>query len=83
LVTPDERRLLEATARGVLRLKGDILDRVTGVEAVLHAIFLANGNTDIALARLRVLAELLTRKGKPSPYLNAFLAEYRDAAGDR
>jgi hypothetical protein len=76
-VTPDERRLLEATARSVLRLKEDILDRVTGVETVLHAIFLAKGNTDIALARLQVLAELLARKGQPSPYLIAFLAEYR------
>jgi hypothetical protein len=45
------------------------------VEAVLRAIFLAKGNTDIALARLRVFADLLTRKGTPSAYLNAFLTE--------
>jgi hypothetical protein len=65
-VTPEERRLLEATARSVLKIREDILDRMTGVEMVLHAIFLAKGNTDIALARLRVLADLLARKGTPS-----------------
>src|ERR1700733_10275572 len=73
-VTPEERRLLEATARSVLKIREDILDRMTGVEMVLHAIFLAKGNTDIALARLRVLADLLERKGTPSPYLSSFLA---------
>jgi hypothetical protein len=75
-VTPEERRLLEATARSVLKIKEDILDRMTGVETVLHAIFLAKGNTDIALAQLRVLADL-ARKGTPSPYLNLFLAGWQ------
>jgi hypothetical protein len=82
-VTPDERRLLEATARSVLKLKESILDRVTGVEAVLHAIFLAKGDTDIALARLRVLADLLARKGTPSPYINLFLAEHHGTRIER
>jgi hypothetical protein len=50
-VTPEERQLLESTARSVLKLKEDILDRVTGIEAILHALFLAQGCTDIALAR--------------------------------
>ena len=76
-MTPAERRLLEATNRSVLELKQDVLDRVTGIQAVLHAIFLAKGNTDIALARLRVLADLLARKGTPSPYLGSFLAEHQ------
>ena len=58
----------------MLKIREDILDRVTGVEMVLHAIFLAKGNTVIALARLRVLADLLARKGTPSPYLSSFLA---------
>jgi hypothetical protein len=57
----------------------DILDRVNGIEAVLHALFLAKGRTDIALARLRVLADLLALKGTPSVYLNSFLAENRVA----
>jgi hypothetical protein len=79
-VTPEERQLLETTARSVLKLKEDILDRVTGIEAILHALFLAQGHTDIALARLRVLADLLVLKGTPSPYLNSFLA--RDLVDD-
>jgi hypothetical protein len=78
-VTPVERRLLEDTARSVLKIKEDVLDRVTGMEAVLHAIFLARGNTVIALARLRVFANLLERKGMPSPYLSSFLAGHQDA----
>jgi hypothetical protein len=49
----------------VLKIREDILDRMTGVEMVLHAIFLAKGNTDIALARLRVLADLLDAVALP------------------
>jgi len=73
-VTPEERQLLETIAGSVLKLKEDILDRVSGVEAVLHALFLAKGRTDIAVARLRVLADLLAMKGTPSLYLNSFVA---------
>jgi hypothetical protein len=73
---------LETTARSVLWLKEDILDRITGVESVLHAIFLSKGNTEVALARLRVLAELLARKGTPSPYLSAFLSEHKGGCPD-
>jgi hypothetical protein len=43
-VTPEERQLLETTARSVLKLKEDIFDRVSGIEAVLHALFLARTN---------------------------------------
>ena len=78
-MTPEERLLLETTSRSVLKLKEDILDRVSGMEAVLHALFLAKGRTDIALARLRVLADLLALKGMPCAYLNSFLAENRVA----
>ena len=81
-MTPEERRLLEATARSVLKIKEDILDRMTGVEMVLHAIFLAKGDTDIALARLRVLADLLARKGTPSPYLISLLTGCNAAGGE-
>ena len=78
-MTPEERQLLEATARSVLRLKEDILDRVSSMEAVLHALFLSEGRTDIASARLRVLADLLALKGTPSAYLSSFLAQNRVA----
>lgn len=73
-MTPEERQLLETTARSVLKLKEDILDRVSGIEAALHALFLAKGRTDIAMARLRVLADLLDMKGTPSIYLKSFVA---------
>ena len=78
-MTPEERQLLEITARSVLKLKEDILDRVSGMEAVLHALFLSEGRTDIASARLRVLADLLALKGTPSAYLSSFLAQNRVA----
>jgi hypothetical protein len=77
-VTPEERQLLETTARSVIKLKEDILDRVAGMDAVLHALFLSRGRTDVALARLRVLADLLALKGTPSAYLSSFLANKQD-----
>jgi hypothetical protein len=74
LVTEEERHLLETTARSLLTLKEEILDRVAGIEAVQLALFLSNGRTDIALARLKVQADLLRLKGTPSAYLTSFLA---------
>ena len=82
-VTQEERQLLETTAYSVLKLKGDLLERVTGIEAVLHALFLSLGRTDIALARLRVQADLLALKGTPSPYLTSFLARHQVADSER
>ena len=72
-VTEEERQLLEITARTALSLKEDISDRVAGIEAVLLALFLSNGRTEIALARLKVQADLLKLKGMPSAYLNSFV----------
>jgi hypothetical protein len=72
-VTEEERQLLEITARTALSLKEDIGDRVAGIEAVLLALFLAHGRTEIALARLKVQADLLKLKGMPSAYLNSFV----------
>jgi hypothetical protein len=72
-VTEEERHLLETTARIALSLKQDISDRVAGIEAVLLALFLSNGRTEITLARLKVQADLLKLKGMPSPYLNSFV----------
>jgi hypothetical protein len=72
-VTEEERHLLETTARIALALKQDISDRVAGVEAVVLALFLAHGRTDIALARLKVQADLLKLKGMPSAYLDSFV----------
>jgi hypothetical protein len=72
-MTPEERQLLEITARSLLKLEKNILGRVAGIEAVLHALFVTEGNTALALARLRIQADLLKMKGTPSPFLNSFL----------
>ena len=72
-MTREERHLLEITARNLLKLENDIRDRIVGIEAVLEALFLHHGNTDLALARLRLQADLLKMKGTPSPYLCSFL----------
>jgi hypothetical protein len=71
-MTLQERQLLEITAGSFLKLEKDILGRVAG-EAVLHALFVTQGNTALALARLRIQADLLKMKGTPSPFLNLFL----------
>jgi hypothetical protein len=76
-MTPEERQLLEITARSLLKLEKNILGRVAGIEAVLHALFVNEGNTALALARLRIQADLLKMKGTPSPFLNSFLEKIR------
>jgi hypothetical protein len=60
-MTREERELLEITARSLLKLEHGIRDRVAGIEAILEAFFRHHGNTDMALARLTVQADLLKR----------------------
>lgn len=72
-MTPEERELLETTARSLLKLEHDVSERLTGIEAVLHALFVTGGNTELALARLRIEADLLRMKGIPSRFLDTFL----------
>jgi hypothetical protein len=72
-VTDEERQLLETTARSLLNLKEDITDRMNGIETVLLALFHARGRTDVALALLKVRADLLKLKGTPSAYLSSFI----------
>jgi hypothetical protein len=43
------------------------------MQIVLHELFRSRGQTDIALARLRIKADLLKLKGTPSAYLCAFV----------
>jgi hypothetical protein len=76
-MTLEERQLLEITARSLLKLEKDILGRVAGIEAVLHALFVTEVNTALALARLRIQADLLKMKGRPSPFLNSFLEKIK------
>ena len=64
-MTREERQLLEVTARNLLKLEQDIRDRVARIEAVLQAIFLYHGKTAMALARLRVQADLFKMKARP------------------
>ena len=52
-MTLKERELLEITARSLLKLEKDIIGQVAGIEAVLHALFVTEGNTALALARLK------------------------------
>jgi hypothetical protein len=42
-MTLEGRQLLEITARSLLKLEKDILGRVAGIEAVLHALFVTEG----------------------------------------
>ena len=53
-MTREERHLLEITARNLMKLENEIRDRMAGIEAVMEALFLHHGNTDLALARLQV-----------------------------
>lgn len=72
-MTDEERQLLETTARSLLKLKEDTTDRMNGIETVLLALFHARGRTDVALALLKVRADLLKLKGTPSAYLSSFI----------
>lgn len=69
-MTPEERELLEITARSLLKLQHDFADRVSGMDIVVHEL---GRNRDFALARLRVRADLLRMKGTPCAYLDAFV----------
>ena len=44
-MTLEERELLEITARSLLKLEKDILGRGAGIEAVLHALSVTEGNS--------------------------------------
>jgi hypothetical protein len=72
-MTREESQLLELTARSLLKLEQDVRDRLAGIEAVLQALFVCRGNTDLALARRRVQIDLLQTKGTPSTYLKSFV----------
>jgi hypothetical protein len=68
-MTSKERNLLEMTARSLLKLEREILPRIAGIEMIIKAVFLAKGNMALALARLRIQADLLKMKGMPSELL--------------
>ena len=72
-MTDDERKLLETTARNLIKLQDDIYDRLFGMDAIISEIVASNGNMKMAFARLRLRAGLLRMQGKPSAYLDAFI----------
>jgi len=72
-VTDAERKLLEDTARTVLRLSSDVSKRLAAVEMVLLALYRANGNSELALARLRIERDLEKVKGRDTSYLTNFI----------
>lgn len=72
-MTPEERQLLESTARSVLRLQDDVVDRLTGIEIILHELIRSSEEPVLALAKLRLAADLLRMKSTPCYYLDAFL----------
>jgi hypothetical protein len=75
-VNPDERQLLESTARSLLKLQDDIADRLAGIEIILQELFRSDVDSKLALARLRVKADLLRLKGKPCAYLETFVRDF-------
>jgi len=66
-VTRDERELLATTARSLLQLEA----RVAGMEIIMRELLFSEEK--VALARLRIRADLLRMEGKPSAYLDSFL----------
>jgi len=46
------------------------------MEIVLQELFRSNGRTAIALARIRIWADLLKLKDTPCTYLNSFVEEF-------
>lgn len=71
-MTPEERELLETTARSLLKLQEEVLERISGMEIMLQELLHSNGRDELTLARLAIKAGM---KGTPSAYLEAFLED--------
>ena len=69
-VTPEERELLETTARSLLKLQHDFADRISGMDILLQEMV---RDRDLLLPRLKLKADLLRMKGAPSEYLESFV----------
>ena len=76
-MTDDERKLLEDTARSLLRLIEDQKDAVAGIEAALLEIYRAQFTTDErklqTIARLEISLKLLEADGRGARFLTGFL----------
>ena len=83
-MTDEDRKFLEAIAEAVLALRREVDDRLSAIELILRTLFETKGDTALALAKLRIYADLLALKGAPSAYLAAFVAaeeKQRNPAG--
>lgn len=69
-VTPEERELLETTARSLLKLQHDFADRISSMDIILREVA---HHGDYLLPRLRIKADLLRMKGTPSTFLDLFV----------
>jgi hypothetical protein len=78
-VTDAERKLLEDTARTVLRLSDDVQVKLAGNQSVLRARYLANGNFQVAIARLRVEREPRELQRRDTAYISSFIESINQA----
>ena len=76
-MTDDERRLLEDTARGLIRLMEDHGDAMAGVEAALLEVYRAHFTTDDhkheTMARLRLGLSMLESQGRGARFMTQFI----------
>jgi hypothetical protein len=63
-VTPEERELLETTARSLLKLQHDFADRISGMDILLQEMV---RDRDLLFPRLKLKADLLRMKGAHYP----------------
>ena len=76
-MTDDERKLLEDTARRLLRLIEDQKDAVAGIETALLEIYRAQFTTDDrkheTMARLEMSLKVLEADGRGARFLSGFI----------
>ena len=81
-MTDAERQLLFDTARTVIRLSEQVHLKLDGMQSVLRALYLANGNAQLAIARLRIERDLRHMRGEKSDYLSQFIESIDKGGGE-
>ena len=77
-MTDAERKLLESTARALLQLTQYMHEEFVGLQSVLRALYLSDGNSRLAIARLRVERDLRRLQGRHAAYLTKFIEELEE-----
>lgn len=72
-MTDAERQLLFDTARTMIRLSEQVHLKLDGMQTILRALYLANGNAQLAIARLRIERDLRLMQGEKADYLSLFI----------